>query len=72
MGCRLEVSQIWVVRPVISALVPDWVRLSSRVSKLRENERRTWDRARARARARAWVRARVRVRVGVPGARVRV
>ena len=41
MGCRLEVSQIWVVRPVISAPVPDWVRLASRVSKLRENERRT-------------------------------
>ena len=39
---------------------------------MRENERRTWDRARARARARAWVRARVRVRVGVPGARARV
>ena len=40
MGCRLEVSQICVLRPVISAPVTDWERLASRVSKLRENERR--------------------------------
>ena len=40
----LDVSQICTLRPVISAPVLDWERLASRVSKLRENERRrVWD-----------------------------